>query len=422
MRREPAAGRKIRVLHVITRMVLGGAQENTLLTAARLDRSRYAVTLASGPTYGPEGSVESRIPPDLPFVRIPHLVREPDPLRDARALAVLSRHIRRGRYHIVHTHTTKAGLVGRIAARMAGTPVVVHTPHGHAFHGFLGAAGSAALVWAERGMACWTDRIVCLTDAERREHLSLRIAPPERFEVIHSGVDIEQFARAPIVPEATRRALGLPMDGPLVTCVARLAPEKGVRYLVEALPRVRAAVPDATAVIVGDGPERQALERRAAELSLNGAVRWLGLRTDVPDIMSVSTVVVLPSLSEGMGRVIVEAFAAGRPVIGSRVCGIEDLVADGKTGFLVPPADPPAIADAVIRCLRDPARARAMGMSARPVAAAFSADRMIDRIDQMYRRLIGEGRLPEHVEARAVFRKPAADRRGEGRGGWWGAP
>jgi glycosyltransferase involved in cell wall biosynthesis len=381
-------GGRIRVLHVITRMIVGGAQENTLMTAARLDPALYDVTLASGPTYGPEGSLERQIPRDLPFVRVADLVRDPDPLRDARALAALSRLVRRGRYDIVHTHTTKAGLLGRLAARAARAPVVVHTPHGHAFHSFLNAGGSAALVWAERGMARWTDRIICLTDAERRDHLALRIAPPARFEVIHSGVDIGRFDVRPPVPEAARRALGLPLQGPLVTCVARLAPVKGVRYLVEAMPRVRAAVPDATAVIVGDGPEREELQTRAAVLGLNGAVRWLGLRADVPEIMGLSTVVVLPSLNEGMGRVVVEAFAAGRPVVGSRVSGIQDLIKDGESGFLVPPGDPPAIAEAVIRCLRDPDAVLTMGRAGRQAAEAFSAPRMVAKIESLYARLL----------------------------------
>lgn len=382
------SGERIRVLHVITRMILGGAQENTLMTAVRLDRSRYDVTLASGPTYGPEGSIEGRIPAELPFVRLPDLVRDPHPLKDLRALAALSRVIRLGRYHIVHTHTTKAGLLGRIAARWSGTPVVVHTPHGHAFHSFLNTAGSAALVWVERAMARLTDRIVCLTEAERRDHLDLRIGPPERFEVIHSGVELGRFGKVLATQEALRRSFGVSATGPIIACVARLAPVKGVRYLIEAMPRVRGAVPAATALIVGDGPERAELQARASALGLNGAVTWLGLRTDVPEIMSLADVIVLPSLNEGMGRVVVEAFAAGRPVVGSRVSGIQDLVADGETGYLVPSGDPRAIAEAVVRCLQDPERARAMGTSAQRTAASFSAERMVAKIDGLYVRLL----------------------------------
>jgi glycosyltransferase involved in cell wall biosynthesis len=377
-------GEKIRVLHVITRMILGGAQENTLLTAARLDRSRYDVTLASGPTTGPEGSLEDRIPDHLPFTRIPDLVRNPAPVKDARTLGRLLGLVRRGRYHIVHTHTTKAGMLGRIAARLGRTPVVIHTPHGQSFHDYLGPAGSAALAWAERGLASWTDRIICLTEAERQDHLRFRIGPPDKFEVIHSGVDLDRFRGTGVAAEVTRAVVGLPSHGSLVACVARLVPVKGVRYLIEAMPVVRAAVPGATAVIVGDGPLRGELERHAAALGLAGAVIWLGLRTDVAEIMQCSDLVVVPSLNEGMGRVIVEAFSAGRPVVGSRVSGIQDLIVDGETGFLVPPADPRTLAEAIVRSLMDPERARAMGASARYAAEAFSADLMLAKIDALY--------------------------------------
>jgi glycosyltransferase involved in cell wall biosynthesis len=193
---------RIRVLHVITRLVVGGAQENTVLTVRHLNRQRYDVALASGPTAGPEGSLEESIPSDITFERIPALVRDPHAAKDARAFLHLYRLMRSLRYHIVHTHTTKAGLLGRIAARLTGVPVVVHTPHGHAFHDYLNSLGSAALIHVERELARHTHRIVCLTDAERQDHLRFRIGAPEKFSVIHSGVDIDRFRRSAAQPGA----------------------------------------------------------------------------------------------------------------------------------------------------------------------------------------------------------------------------
>lgn len=385
------AGRRgrVRVLHVITRLVIGGAQENTLLTAARLDRARYEVTLASGPTAGPEGSLEDQIPRDIAFERIPELVRDPHPVRDVVALGRLYEVMRRGRFHIVHTHTTKAGLLGRVAARLARAPVVVHTPHGHAFHGYLNPVGSRALQRVERWLARRTDRIICLTEAERQDHLLVRAGRPEQIEVIHSGVDIGRFrqarARAATQP---RGLLGLPPHGPLVGCVARLVPVKGVQHLLEAVPRVRAAVPRATVVFVGDGPLRADLGRRAADLGLDGAAVFLGLRRDVAEIIAQCDVLVLPSLNEGMGRAAVEAFAAGRPVIGSRISGIQDVITDGETGLLVPPGDSDALARAIIRCLTDPALVTAMGRRAEGAAERFGIDSMIAQIDGLYGRLL----------------------------------
>ena len=388
MTHRESVGGPVRVLHVITRLVHGGAQENTLLTVQRLDACRYEATLASGPTFGSEGSLEASIPASLPFVRIPELVRDPHPAKDALAFGRLYLLMRRHRYHIVHTHTTKAGLLGRLAAWLAGVPIVIHTPHGHAFHGYIGEAGSGALKRVEGWLARRTDRIICLTEAEREDHVRLGIGPPEQFEVIHSGVDVERFKRASPDGDRKRHELGLPAHRPLVGCVARLVPVKGVDYLLEAVPGIRAAVPQAVVVFIGDGPLRPVMEARAAALGLNGAVVFLGLRKDVPEILPLFDVVVLPSLNEGMGRAAVEAMASGKPVVGSRIGGIQDLVADGVNGLLVPPGDPPALAHAVIRCLRDPASAALMGKQGRAAADAYSIEAMITMIEQLYVRCL----------------------------------
>lgn len=384
------AGEKIRVLHVITRLIVGGAQENTLLTVTHLDRTRYDVTLASGPTTGPEGSLEDRIPGDIAFQRIPELVRQPDPVKDVLSLWRLVRLMRKGRFHIVHTHTTKAGLLGRIAARLAQIPVVIHTPHGHAFHDYLGTAGSTTLQAAERWLTRWTDQIICLTEAERRDYLRFRIGPPERFAVIHSGVDVERFRRGFPEGPARRQVLGLPADGPLIGCVARLVPVKGVHVLLEAVPRIRAAMPGATVVFVGDGPLRAQLERRSASLGLNGAAAFLGLRQDIAEIISLFDVVVVPSLNEGMGRVVIEAQASGRPVVASRVSGIQDLITHGQTGLLVPPADAEALAGAIIRCLTDSALADSLARRAQAGVDAYAVAPMIAEIDRLYIRWLRE--------------------------------
>lgn len=379
---------KVRVLHVITRLVVGGAQENTLLTVRHLDRSRYQVTLASGFSRGPEGSLEPELPPDVRFVRVPELVRPPDPVRDAAALWKLYRLMRRGRFHVVHTHTTKAGLLGRLAARWARVPVVVHTPHGHAFHGYLGPYGSAALRAVEAVLARWTDRIVCLTEAEREDHLRLGVGRPDRFEVIHSGVDLGRFRSPAVTPEQIHHELGLPPGARVVGCVSRLVPVKGVHYLLEAAPRIRRSVPQAVFVFVGDGELRPRLEQRARELGLDGTVTFLGLRRDVHRLVPAFDVAVLPSLNEGMGKAAVEAMAAGKPVVASAVSGLRDIVRHGQTGLLVPPADPEALAAAVVELLCDPAKAARMGAAGRVYAEQYGVDAMVTRIQALYEALL----------------------------------
>ncbi len=380
--------RRIRVLHVITRLVVGGAQENTLLTVRHLDRTRYEVTLASGPSLGPEGSLESEVPEDVAFVRIPELVRMPHSLKDPVALWKLYRLMRRGRYHLVHTHTTKAGILGRIAARWAEVPLVVHTPHGHAFHGYLGPFGSAALRRVEAALARWTDAIVCLTEAEREDHLKLGVGRPEQFEVIHSGVDLSRFRTPAVPPEVKRRELGLPDRARIVGCVARLVPVKGVQVLLEAVPRIREQVPEAVVVFVGDGELRPELERRARELGVDSAVRFLGLRRDVAELVSLFEVAVQPSLNEGMGKAAVEALAAGKPVVASAVSGLVDVVRDGRNGVLVPPGDPGALAHAIADLLRHPDSARRLGEAARRDAQAYSVEAMVARLEALYERLL----------------------------------
>jgi len=383
---------KIRVLHVITRLVVGGAAENTLLTVARLDRSRYTVALASGPSIGPEGSMEDQIPVDVTFERIPELVRDPHPLKDGLAILRLYALMRRGRFHIVHTHSTKAGLLGRIAARLARVPIAVHTPHGHPLHDFLSPMWSEVLKWVERWLSRWTHRIICLTEVERDDLLRFRIGTEDRLEVIHSGVDIDRFRQARITPATTRQALGLPPEGPLVGCVARLVQVKGINFLLEALPLVRAVIPHASAVLVGDGPFRAELERHASVLGVDGAVTFLGLRRDVAEIMPLFDVFVLPSLNEGMGRVAVEALATGRPVIGSRIDGLQRVIIDEETGLLVPPADPGALAKAIIRCLTDPGLSSAMGARAQRQVECYSVGSMIAKIDHLYSQTLMAGK------------------------------
>jgi glycosyltransferase involved in cell wall biosynthesis len=384
-------GRRLRVLHVITRLVVGGAQENTLLTVAHLDRHLFDLTLASGPTSGPEGSLEDEVPDDVRFVRLPHLVRDPAPWRDLLALGALYRLMRGGRYDIVHTHTTKAGLLGRLAARAARVRAVVHTPHGHAFSGYLPHAASWALVRVERALARWTDRIICLTGAERDDYLALGVGRPEQLVVVHSGVPLERFARPGRDPGRCRDALGIPPAVPVVGCVARLVPVKGVDCLLEAFALVRAAAPQAHLVVVGGGPERDGLLAKARRLGLDGCVTFAGLRRDVADLLAAFDVVAVPSLNEGMGKAAVEAMAAGLPVVASAVSGLREVVRDGETGILVPPADPGRLADAILQLLRDPVLRVRMGAAGRARAESYSVARMVDALAALYRDLAPSG-------------------------------
>lgn len=376
----PASPRPPRVLHVITRLVVGGAQENTLLTVRGLRALGYEVELAVGSETGPEGSLA--IPEGIVAHRIPTLVREIRPLSDVRALWSLYRLMRRG-YHVVHTHTSKAGVLGRVAACWANVPVVVHTPHGHVYHGYGGRLRSRFFVWVERALARWTDALVALTESEKREHLREGVGRPEQWAVIPSGVEMERYQRQSAL---RRQDVGLPQDAFVVGCVARLVPVKGVEDAIEATAQLRSLSTPVHLVLVGDGPQRPALERLVTALRLQDRAHFFGLRRDVPDLLPLFDVVVLLSRNEGMGRVIVEAQAAGVPVVATRVGGIPDLVVEGITGILVPPADPAALADAIRSLAEDRGAWARMKAAARThVAQGLSADAMVRSVDALYR-------------------------------------
>ncbi|MDR7608740.1 MAG: glycosyltransferase [Armatimonadota bacterium] len=382
----PPSPRPPRVLHVITRLVVGGAQENTLLTVGGLQARGYEVELAAGPETGSEGVLP--VPEAIVFHRIPTLVREIRPVADLRALWDLYRLMRRG-YDVVHTHTSKAGVLGRIAARLARVPVVVHTPHGHVYHGYGGRVRSRLFAWVERVLARWTDVLVALTESERREHLAEKVGRPEQWRVVPSGVEIERYRK----PTSLRRSdLGLPEPSFVVGCVARLVPVKGIEDAIAATARLVDLTPPVHLVLVGDGPQRGVLQKLAEQLGVRERVHFLGLRRDVPDLLPVFDILVLPSRNEGMGRVLVEAQAAGVPVVAARVGGVPDLVAEGLTGRLVPPGDPAALAAAIRSLAEDGATLTQMRAAARAhVAGYLSAEAMVASLEAVYRPRLGQG-------------------------------
>jgi glycosyltransferase involved in cell wall biosynthesis len=218
---------KLRVMHVITRMVRGGAQENTLATAAGIHGRGWESSLVIGPAFGPEGSLEPEcLAAGMRLLRVSELVREVSPLQDGKALRQLVRLMRRERPHLVHTHTSKAGILGRLAARRAGVPVVVHTPHGHVFHSYEGRLKTQLFVRFERACAPLADRLIALTETERREHLERRVGRPAQWSTVHSGVDFAPFQDCRGMRAAVRAELGMPADAVVLGTVGRLVPIK----------------------------------------------------------------------------------------------------------------------------------------------------------------------------------------------------
>ena len=383
----------IGVVHVITRLTLGGAADNTLRQVDAITRAGYDVALAVGVNASEPAFVERARRQDCRLIDVPTLVRDPAPARDVRAVVTLVRTLRRRRAAIVHTHTSKAGFLGRLAARLARTPAIVHQPHGHIFYGYYGRAVTALYVALERIAARWSDRLITLTEREIEEHLALGIGRRSQFVTVPSGVPTAELrARAP-GRAAARAALGLPDGAFVVAALGRLVPVKGFDLLVEAMPALLAAVPDAHAIVIGDGPEEAALAALARRLGVSARVRLSGTSTDPVSILAGVDVLAAPSRNEGMGRALVEAMALGVPVVGAEVGGIPSVVGDDEAGRLVPPDDVVALAAALVELGRDPHVRAKLSEVARERAETFSTEVAEVLLLDLYAALVRDRRL-----------------------------
>jgi glycosyltransferase involved in cell wall biosynthesis len=381
----------LRVLHIITRLDRGGSSENTLLTVAGLDKARYAVSLASGPSSEDAGPTAARAQNDgVIFLQVPHLCRAIRPLDDMLAMVELYRLVRRGNYDVVHTHTSKAGILGRIVARLAGVSIVVHTPHGHVFHGYYGKHVSRLFVRIERWTAGFTDRIVTLTARGARDHVAYGVAAADRFSVIHSGVEFSALEKSMGASNRSDAGLGIECRDFVFGTVGRLEPIKGHSILFEAFARVSKDLPSAKLLVIGDGELREDLIELACKLNISSTVIFAGWRTDVGELLRKMDVFVLSSHNEGMGKALVEAMYVGLPSIASNVGGIPEVLEDNQHGVLVPPGSSESLACAMMALARNSSERRRLGMSAAEQARRFSDVEMVAKIQGLYATLAGE--------------------------------
>jgi glycosyltransferase involved in cell wall biosynthesis/SAM-dependent methyltransferase len=384
--KNPEPHRRVKVLQVITRMDHGGSADDTARIVKGMSRDKYENHFLCG-SMDQLSETELRELKNTcaGFTIEPSLKRNPNPIHDLKALWRLFRFIRKGRFDIVHTHTAKAGFVGRLAAWLAGTPVIVHSTHGHVFYGYFGKLKTKIFVTMEKIAAKVSDRVLCLTELEIDDHIELGIGFHELFRYVYSGVPLDVFSKPVKSREEVRASLGLPGDAIVIGTVARIDPVKGIRYAVEAFQQLYKEHPRAHLVLVGDGGDRPALEAAAREYGISDRTHFLGHRTDVPDLLHAMDIFLLPSLNEGYGKAIVEAMCAGLPVVATRVGGVPELIKDGETGLLVSPADPAAIARAVGGLIRDTEQRHRLAAAAnRNVTDIFGVEAMIRRHDEIY--------------------------------------
>jgi glycosyltransferase involved in cell wall biosynthesis len=399
----------LKVMHLITRLDWGGSAQNTILTVLGHNRARFEPVVATGPAslgqgnsltdaQGGRKAIEANRKTleaeKIRFHVIPSLHRALSPWKDLHTLAALIALCRSERPTIVHTHTSKAGILGRLAGWAAGVPIVVHTPHGHVFYGHFGRVLSWLFLRLERLWARRTTWLIALTESERAEHLERGVGDARHFSVIPSGIDLEAFWN---VPEGVGpRPAGFP-DGAgstIIGSVGWLTPIKGHAVLIEALAQLQSAHPGLHAVIVGSGPLSEELTALARGLGLSEKIHLLGMRQDIPGCVAAMDVFVLPSLNEGMGRALVEAMAAGRPVVASRVGGVPAVVQDRHNGLLVPAGNPGALAAAIGELLRRPDWARELGSAARKaIDIRFGTRAMVRGVEAVYDAALAERRM-----------------------------
>ncbi|MFA6216176.1 MAG: glycosyltransferase [Candidatus Omnitrophota bacterium] len=381
---------RIKVAHVITRLDWGGSPDIVRIICTHLDPAVYDVRLIMGETLHPCARTQAFLMDFTGRIKIvPHLKREIDLMHDLRAFMQLYFLFRRERFDIVHTHTAKAGALARMAAFLSGQPVIVHTPHGHNFYGYFSKAVSYGIVLVEKFLSCFTDRIIALTELEKRDLITYGVASADKVTVIYQGLELSRYAGASSNTGALRDAFGIGRDERVIGMVGRLEPIKGPEYFIEAAAEIAAKNSRIKFIIAGEGSLKEKLQNRVLELGIKDKVIFLGWREDVPEIISLLDVLVLPSLNEAVGMVLLEAGAAGVAVVATKVGGVPEMVHDNQTGILVPAHNPASLAGAVNDLLADPRKRLEMGKAAQAwVQGRFKAEDMAGNLSILYQELL----------------------------------
>lgn len=383
---------KLRVLRAITRLNIGGPAIHAIVLTKGLQNDRFTSILVTGLEGPHEGTMRGLAASHgvRPLI-LDDLGRNVSPLNDLRATLQMYRLLRAWRPHIVHTHMAKAGTAGRIAAKLAGVPIVVHTFHGHTFHSYFGPLKTALFLGIERTLARVTDQVVAVGDDQRAEIAAYGVAPLAKIRTIPLGLPIDDLLDAERARGELRSELGLGAEHRLVGIVARLVPIKAHEVFFEAARQVRAQESLSHFVVVGDGERRAELEQLVAELGMKESVSFLGWRQDMKRIYADLDVVALTSNNEGSPVALIEAMAAARPVVATNVGGVSEVVHDGETGLLAPARDAAGVASAILALLRDPARSRQYGAAGRvAVYPRHSASRLVRDIESLYAQLARE--------------------------------
>ncbi|MDD5681671.1 MAG: glycosyltransferase family 4 protein [Candidatus Omnitrophica bacterium] len=384
--------KKIKVAEIITRMDWAGSPDIIRIICDSLTGDKYDVKLVIGQTRHPSaGTKEFLAKFKDNVIVIPFLRREINPFFDILAFFYLYRILTREKFDIVHTHTAKAGALGRLAARLAGNCRVVHMPHGHNFYGYFNPVGSKLVVLIERFLSRVTDKIVTLSELEKKDMVKFGVAKEGKIRTMLPGIALEFRNIGSGRNSSKKKEFGYGIDQKIVGMVSRLEPVKGPEYFIEAAAKVAKRIDNVRFLVVGEGSLRKRLESRAEEKGIGGKIVFAGWRDDALDIISFLEILVQPSLNEAIGRVLIEAQGLGIPVIATKVGGIPAVVRDNVTGILVPAGDTEKLTAAICDLLENTEKRLSMSAKSREwIDEKFSSETMASRIDSLYTEMVSK--------------------------------
>lgn len=382
---------KAKVIHIITRMELGGAQENTLFSVSRINPEKFKTFLVTG--CGGELYHEAREFQNA-FIA-PDLIREIKPAQDIKAFFQIRAILQKIKNLepaalpvIVHTHSSKAGIVGRWAAKASGISILLHSIHGYGFNDYQPFLVRFFYELVEKATSRITTKFIAVSQANIEKGVALNIFPRTKAALIRSGIDITRFQHPEVPARCVRNNLGIPETAPVVAMIACFKPQKAPLDFVRACSLVKKKIPEAHFLLVGDGELRSHIEAEIQKQNLPGCFHLTGWRRDIPDLLHAADVFALSSLWEGLPRVLPQAMCAGIPIVATRVDGSPEAVCDGINGFLVNPGDVTLLAERIIFCLNNPEQSREMGARGKKLAEEFDMHKMIRAQESLYEELL----------------------------------
>jgi glycosyltransferase involved in cell wall biosynthesis len=372
----------VRILHIITRLDKGGSADVFLDLTLGLKEMGHDVCIAVGPTRDPQtdlAAFSSRT--GIPVHHIKYLKRDCLPFNDILAFFKIMKLIRKIKPDVLHTHSSKAGFIGRIAGRIAGVNVVVHMPHGHIFYGYFSSFKARLFIFLEKIAALFADKILTLTEIEKKDYIQEKIAEENKIVTIPCGIDIDRYA---LSGSTIRDEFGISPDKPVIGWVGRTEPVKGCEFFLKACCLIKKEMPSARFLLVGEGALKEEMEALAQSLGITEEVIFAGYRTDMPEIMNSIDLLLHTPLNEGLGRVLLEAMTCEKPIVSANVGGIPEIIEHEMEGLLVPAEDHVSMAEATLKVLKDPELAKRLGQAGKKKAMNFSTENMVRKINCLY--------------------------------------